>query len=77
MNKQKQRFNKNGNIVVHNYCATELPKITVTVKSGQTTYRFSGRYDGKQSLSAKLLYRMTKETENEKVFEKGESFIDV
>lgn len=77
MNYQKQRFNKNGSIVVHNYCATELPKITVTIKSGQTTYRFSGRYDGKKSLSSKLLDRMTKETENEKVFEKGESFIDV
>ena len=30
-------INENGSIVVHNYCAAELPKITVTIRSGQTT----------------------------------------
>ena len=26
-------INENGSIVVHNYCAAELPKITVTIRS--------------------------------------------
>ena len=70
MDEQKRRshrFNENGSIVVHNYCAAELPQITVTIQSGQTTYRFGGRYDGTRSLSAKLLDRMANEIENEKV----------
>ena len=70
MNEQKNRnftINENGSIVVHNYCAAELPQITVTIQSGQTTYRFCGRYDGTRSLSAKLLDRMANEIENEKV----------
>ena len=46
-------INENGSIVVHNYCAAELPKITVTIRSGQTTYRFGGSYDGTRSLSGK------------------------
>ena len=64
MNKQKNKnytVNENGSIVVHNYCAAELPKITVTVRSGQTTYRFNGSYDGARSLSGKLLAHMAKE----------------
>lgn len=58
MNEQKSRnytINENGSIVVHNYCAAELPQITVTIRSGQTTYRFGGSYDGTRSLSGKLL----------------------
>lgn len=54
-------INENGSIVVHNYCAAELPKITVTIRSGQTTYRFNGSYDGTRSLSVKLLDHMAKE----------------
>ena len=68
MDEQKRRnhrFNENVSIVVHNYCAAELPQITVTIQSGQTTYRFGGRYDGTRSLSAKLLDRMANEIENE------------
>ena len=64
MNEQKKnnyRIDDNGSIVVHNYCAAELPKITVTIHSGQTTYRFSGSYDGTRSLSSKLLDHMAKE----------------
>ena len=64
MNEQKNKnytINENGSIVVHNYCAAELPKITVTICSGQTTYRFGGTYDGKRSLSGKLLDHMAKE----------------
>lgn len=66
MNEQKNTnytINENGSIVVHNYCAVELPKITVTLRSGQTTYRFNGSYDGKRSLSGKLLDHMAKDSE--------------
>lgn len=52
MNEQKIKnytINESGSIVVHNYCAAELPQITVTIRSGQTTYRFSGSYDGTRS----------------------------
>ena len=57
-------FNKDGHLAVHNYCAAELPKITVTIRSGQATYRFNGSYDGNRSLPAKLLDRMVKDNEN-------------
>ena len=66
MNEQKNKnytINENGSIVVHNYCATELPKITVTIRSGQTTYRFGSSYDGTRSLSGKLLDHMAKEVD--------------
>ena len=68
MNEKKNRnyaVKENGNIVVHNYCAAELPKITVTIRSGQTTYRFGGSYDGTRSLSGKLLDHMAKEGEED------------
>ena len=68
MNEKKNRnytVKENGNIVVHNYCAAALPKITVTIHSGQTTYRFGGSYDGSRSLSGKLLDRMAKDIEKE------------
>ena len=61
MNEQKSRnytINENGSIMVHNYCAAELPQITVTIRSGQTTYRFGGSYDGTRSISGKLLDHM-------------------
>ena len=66
MNEQKSRnytINENGSIVVHNYCAAELPQITVTIRSGQT--RFGGSYDGTRSLSGKLLNHMAKEGADE------------
>ena len=68
MNEQKNKnytVNENGRIVVHNYCAAELPQITVTIHSGQTTYRFGGSYDGTRSLSSKLLDHMAKEVDEE------------
>ena len=67
MNEQKSRnftINENGSIVVHNYCVAELPQITVTIRSGQTTYRFGGSYDGTRSLSGKLLDHMAKEVDD-------------
>ena len=68
MNEQKSRnyiINEKGSIVVHNYCAAELPQITVTIRSGRTTYRFGGSYDGTRSLSGKLLDHMAKEVDGE------------
>ncbi len=64
MNEQKVKnynINENGSIVVRNYCAAALPQITVTLRSGQTTYRFNGSYDGTRSLSGKLLDHMASE----------------
>ena len=61
---QSRLFNADGHLTVHNYCAAELPKITVTIRSGQTTYRFNGSYDGTRSLPAKLLDRMVRDNEN-------------
>lgn len=58
-------FNHDGHLTVHNHCAAALPKITVTLHSGQTTYRFGGSYDGSRSLSGKLLDRMVKDIEEE------------
>ena len=51
-------FEEDGRIAVRNYCAAELPKITVTIRSGRTTYRFNGSYDGTRSLTGKLLTQM-------------------
>ena len=68
MNEQKNKnytVNENGSIVVHNYCAAELPQITVTIRSGQTTYRFNGSYDGTRSLPGKLLDHMAKKVDDE------------
>ena len=68
MNEQKSRnytINETGSIMVHNYCAAELPQITVTIRSGQTTYRFGSSYDGTRSLSGKLLDHMAKEVNEE------------
>ena len=61
MNEQNNRIYKihsDGSIIVPNYCANELPQITVELRSGKTTYRFTGHYDGTRSLSSKLLDHM-------------------
>lgn len=58
---QNRWFNDDRHLIVRNYCAAELPKITVTIRSSQTTYRFNGSYDGTRSLSGKLLDHMAKE----------------
>ena len=51
-------FKEDGRIDVRNYCAAALPKITVTIRSGRTTYRFNGSYDGTRSIPGKLLTHM-------------------
>ena len=57
-NNRNYRIDPERGIVVPNYCAAQLPKITVEIKSGRTTSRFTGRSDGNRSLSGKLLDRM-------------------
>ena len=57
-NNRNYRIDPERGIVVPNYCAAQLPQITVEIKSGRTTYRFTGRYDGDRSLSRKLLDQM-------------------
>ena len=61
--KRNHHIAPSGEIVAHNYLAAELPEITVTIKSGRTTYRFTGSYDGARSLPAKLLGHMEKDPE--------------
>jgi len=62
---RNHQFNEDRHLTVHNYCAAELPKITVTIHSGQTTYRFGGSYDGTRSLPDKLLDHMAKGVDND------------
>ena len=61
--KHNYQFSKDGHLTVYNYCAAQLPKITVTLQSGQTTYRFNGSYDGTRSLPSKLLDHMANDSE--------------
>ena len=63
MPKYCYRISEDGTITVHNYLAAELPVVINTVKSGRTTYRFIGSYDGNHSLPSKLLDHMMKEDE--------------
>ena len=56
-------FNKDGHLIVRNYCAMALPQITVTLRSGRTIYRFNGSYDGTRSLPAKVLEHMAKDAD--------------
>ena len=64
-NSRNYRIDPERGIVVPNYCAAPLPQITVEIKSGRTTYRFTGRYDGNRSLSGKLLDRMASDNPEE------------
>ena len=64
-NNRNYRIDPELGIVVPNYCAAQLPKITVEIKSGRTTYRFTGRYDGNRSLSRKLLDQMASDNPEE------------
>lgn len=54
-----------GEITAPNYLASALPSVTVRIKSGRTTYRFNGSYDGSKSLPQKLLGHMAKESDKE------------
>ncbi|MCH5263663.1 MAG: hypothetical protein J1F42_12175 [Lachnospiraceae bacterium] len=58
---ERKRTIKNGCITVENPLAYELPAREVVIKSGRTTYRFTGSYDGKRSLPDKVLRLMEQE----------------
>lgn len=60
-NNRNYRVDPNRGVVAKIPFSTELPQITVEIKSGKTTYRFTGRYDGSRSLSAKLLDHMARD----------------
>ena len=60
-NNRNYRVDPNRGIVAKIPFSTEFPQITVEIKSGKTTYRFTGRYDGSRSLSAKLLDHMARD----------------
>ena len=47
---ERKRKIKDGQIVVKNPLYQELPKREVVIKSGRTSYRFTGSYDGQKSL---------------------------
>ena len=64
-NNRNYRTDPELGVIVPNYCAAQLPKITVEIKSGRTTYRFTGRYDGDRSLPGKLLDRMASDNPEE------------
>ena len=64
-NNRNYRIDPERGIIVPNYCAAQLPKITVEIKSGRTIYRFTGRYDGNRSLPEKLLDRMASDNPKE------------
>lgn len=48
---------------VKNPLYADLPQIRVTLKDGNTTYRFNGMYDGYKSLPSKLLKLMAENQE--------------
>ena len=52
---EKKRIIKDSQIVVKNPLYQELPKREVVIKSGRTSYRFTGSYDGQKSLPSKVL----------------------
>ena len=72
--KNKYRINADGTITVHNYLAAELPTVVNTLKSGRTTYRFIGSYDGYRSLPSKLLTHMV--NDSEALHDKDDKFPD-
>ena len=55
---ERKREIKDGQIVVKNPLAYELPKREVVIKSGRTLYRFTGSYDGQRALPSKVLRLM-------------------
>ena len=61
--KYHYRISEEGAISVRNYLAAELPTVVNILKSGRTTYRFIGSYDGTRGLPAKLLTHMEKDSE--------------
>ena len=76
-NNRNYRIDPELGVIVLNYCAAQLPKITVEIKSGRTTYRFTGRYDGERSPSGKLLDRMAQAIIRKRIKKSGRRVQDV
>ena len=70
---EKKRVIKDGQIVVKNPLYQELPKREVVIKSGRTSYRFTGSYDGQKSLLNKVLRLMEQENLQKEVDKKDRS----
>ena len=70
---ERKRIIKDGQIVVKNPLYQELPKREVIIKFGKTLYRFTGSYDGKKSLSSKVLHLMEQENLQKEVDKKDGS----
>lgn len=70
---ERKRIIKDGQIVVKNPLYQELPKREVVIKSGRTSYRFTGSYDGKKSLPSKVLRLMEQENLQKEVDKKDGS----
>ena len=64
---EKKRIIKDGQIVVKNPLYQELPKREVVIKSGRTSYRFTGSYDGGRSLPYKVLHLLEQESSKKDV----------
>ena len=58
---ERKRKIVNGHIVVKTPFAYELPTHEVVIKSGRTTYRFTGSYDGNKSLPNRVLRLMERD----------------
>lgn len=70
---ERKRIIKNGHIVVKNPLYQELPKREVIIKSGRTSHRFTGSYDGKRALPSKVLRLMEQESLQKEVDKKDGS----
>jgi hypothetical protein len=70
---ERKRIIKNGHIVVKNPLYQELPKREVIIKSGRTSYRFTGSYNGKRALPSKVLRLMEQESLQKEVDKKDGS----
>ncbi len=68
---EKKKIQKDGSISVKRPLAQELPPMIVALRSGHTTYRFTGSYDGQRSLSSKVLRLMEQDN-----FKKGDDKAD-
>ena len=70
---ERKRIIKDGQIIVKNPLYQELPKREVIIKSGRTSYRFTGSYDGERSLLHKVLRLMEQENLQKEVDKKDGS----
>ena len=55
------RIDDEGHIIAQVPMVNSLPEIKVSFKDGNTTFVFSGHYDGTHSVTMKLLSQMEKD----------------